>query len=50
VPIQTLFIDYPSKTFTFGPVIRATDDHDADMAKIRELFTPYRGKHRNANG
>ena len=50
VPIQTLFIDYPSKTFTFGPVVRTTDDHNADMAKIRELFTPYQGKHRNANG
>jgi 1-acyl-sn-glycerol-3-phosphate acyltransferase len=49
VPIQTLFLDYPSKTFTFGPVVRATDDADADMVKIRELFTPYRGKHRNAN-
>lgn len=50
VPIQTLFIDYPSKTFTFGPVVRTTEDHNADMAKIRELFTPYQGKHRNANG
>jgi len=49
VPIQTIFIDYPTKTFTFGPVVRATDDHDADMVKIRALFTPYRGKHRNAN-
>ncbi|WP_430391757.1 1-acyl-sn-glycerol-3-phosphate acyltransferase [Dyella sp. 20L07] len=49
VPIQTLFIDYPTKTFTLGPVVHATEDHDADMAKIRELFTPYRGKHRNAN-
>ncbi|MHA6205870.1 1-acyl-sn-glycerol-3-phosphate acyltransferase [Dyella soli] len=50
VPILTIFIDYPSKTFTFGPVVHATDDHDGDMAKIREMFTPYRGKHRNANG
>ncbi len=49
VPIQTLFLDYPSKTFTLGPVVHATADHDADMAKIRALFTPYRGKHRNAN-
>lgn len=49
VPIQTLFLDYPTKTFTLGPVVHATADHDADMAKIRELFTPYRGKHRNAN-
>ena len=49
VPIQTLFLDYPSKTFTFGPVVRATDDPDADMVRIRALFSPYRGKHRNAN-
>ncbi|WP_266169192.1 1-acyl-sn-glycerol-3-phosphate acyltransferase [Dyella subtropica] len=48
VPIQTLFIDYPTKTFTLGPVVRATDDHEADMLKIRTLFAPYRGKHRNA--
>lgn len=49
VPIQTLFIDYPTKTFTMGPVVHASGDHDADMLKIRALFTPYRGKHRNAN-
>ena len=48
VPIQTLFIDYPTKTFTLGPVVRAPGDHEADMAKIRALFAPYRGKHRNA--
>jgi 1-acyl-sn-glycerol-3-phosphate acyltransferase len=47
VPIQTVFIDYPSKTFTLGPLVRASDDHDADMATIRALFRPYRGKHRN---
>lgn len=47
VPIQTLFLDYPTKTFTLGPVVRTTDDHDADMARIRALFKPYRGKHRN---
>ena len=47
VPIQTLFIDYPSKTFTLGPVLHASGDHDADMLKIRALFRPYRGKHRN---
>jgi 1-acyl-sn-glycerol-3-phosphate acyltransferase len=47
VPIQTLFIDYPSKTFTLGPLVQASDDPDADMATIRALFKPYRGKHRN---
>jgi 1-acyl-sn-glycerol-3-phosphate acyltransferase len=47
VPIQTLFIDYPSKTFTLGPVVHASDDPEADMVTIRALFRPYRGKHRN---
>jgi 1-acyl-sn-glycerol-3-phosphate acyltransferase len=47
VPVQTLFIDYPSKTFTLGPLVHASDDPDADMASIRALFRPYRGKHRN---
>ncbi|HTV86243.1 MAG TPA: 1-acyl-sn-glycerol-3-phosphate acyltransferase [Dyella sp.] len=47
VPVQTVFIDYPSKTFTLGPLIHASDDPDADMAAIRALFRPYRGKHRN---
>ena len=47
VPILPVFIDYPSKTFTLGTVMHASDDPDADMAAIRTLFRPYRGKHRN---
>jgi 1-acyl-sn-glycerol-3-phosphate acyltransferase len=47
VPIQTVFIDYPSKTFTLGPLVRAGENPDADMATIRALFRPYHGKHRN---
>jgi 1-acyl-sn-glycerol-3-phosphate acyltransferase len=47
VPIQTLFLDYPTKTFTLGPLVHASGDAEADMAAIRALFKPYRGKHRN---
>jgi 1-acyl-sn-glycerol-3-phosphate acyltransferase len=47
VPIQTVFIDYPTKTFTLGPLVHASDDPDADMTTIRAMFRPYRGKHRN---
>lgn len=47
VPIQTVFIDYPSKTFTLGPLVHASDDPASDMTAIRALFRPYRGKHRN---
>lgn len=46
VPILPVFIDYPTKTFTVGPLVHATDDMDADMARIRAMFVGYRGKHR----
>ena len=48
VPILPIFIDYPSKTFTVGPLIHATDTPDADMARIRAMFVGYTGKHRGA--
>lgn len=48
VPIQPVFIDYPTKTFTFGPLVQTTADTDADLAAIRALFQGYRGKHRGA--
>lgn len=49
IPIQPLFIDYPTKTFTLGPLFHATDDPQADLANIRAMFAPYRGKHRGVN-
>jgi 1-acyl-sn-glycerol-3-phosphate acyltransferase len=47
VPILPVFLDYPTKTFTLGSLQYATDDPEADMARIRALFRGYRGKHRN---
>lgn len=47
VPILPLYLDYPTKTFTLGTPLRATNDPDADMALIRALYRGYRGKHRN---
>jgi 1-acyl-sn-glycerol-3-phosphate acyltransferase len=47
VPILPVFLDYPTKTFTLGVPVRASDDAEADMAAIRALFRGYRGKHRN---
>jgi 1-acyl-sn-glycerol-3-phosphate acyltransferase len=47
VPILPVFLDYPTKTFTLGTLQYATDDPEADMARIRALFRGYRGKHRN---
>jgi 1-acyl-sn-glycerol-3-phosphate acyltransferase len=48
VPIQPIFIDYPTKTFTIGPLVHVTDDLDGDMRRIRALFIGYHGKHRDA--
>lgn len=48
IPIQPIFIDYPTKTFTVGPLVTASDHPDADMARIRAMFAGYRGKHRGA--
>lgn len=47
VPILPVFLDYPTRTFTLGTLQYATDDPEADMARIRALFRGYRGKHRN---
>jgi 1-acyl-sn-glycerol-3-phosphate acyltransferase len=47
VPVLPVFLDYPTKTFTLGTLQYATDDPDADMARIRALFRGYRGKHRD---
>ena len=48
VPILPVLIDYPSKTFTLGPLQYASGDIDADIAHIRGLFASARGKHRGA--
>ncbi|NUR22065.1 1-acyl-sn-glycerol-3-phosphate acyltransferase [Frateuria sp.] len=48
VPVLPVFLDYPTRTFTLGTLQYATDDPDADMARIRGLFRGYRGKHRNS--
>jgi 1-acyl-sn-glycerol-3-phosphate acyltransferase len=48
VPILPVFMDYPNKRFVLGQPLRASEDTDADMARIRALFAPYRGKHRDS--
>lgn len=48
VAIQPVFIDYPTKTFTLGPLVHATENPEADMARIRAMFAGYHGKHRDA--
>lgn len=48
VPILPVFMDYPNKRFVLGQPLYASEDADADMARIRALFAPYRGKYRDS--
>ena len=44
VPIASGFLDYPSKTGGFGPIINPTGDIEADMAKIKKFYEGIKGK------
>jgi 1-acyl-sn-glycerol-3-phosphate acyltransferase len=46
VPILPVLLDYPSKTFTLGELQHTSGDLDADVERIRGLFSEARGKHR----
>lgn len=45
VPILPLYFDYPSKTIGFGPLFEPGADLQADLAVLRELYRPCRGRH-----
>lgn len=48
VPVQCVGFDYPSRRIVVAELVTLTEDLDADMRRIRALFAPYRGKHRDA--
>ncbi len=45
VPIQLLAIDYPSKTLSFGPVIRPGEDNDVDIERCKDYFANFTGRY-----
>ncbi|MDQ6647347.1 MAG: 1-acyl-sn-glycerol-3-phosphate acyltransferase [Pseudomonadota bacterium] len=47
VPLVTAWFNYPDKTIGVGPLFHTSDDMDADLARLREFYAPFRGKHRN---
>jgi len=47
VPIVTAFFNYADKTIGVGPLFHTTADMDADLQRLRELYAPYKGKHRD---
>lgn len=46
VPVCCVAFHYPTKTIEIGPVLHCTDDLAADMARVREWYRPFMGKHR----
>lgn len=47
VPVFCVGFNYPDKTIRLAELVTLTDDMDADLKRIRALFAPYQGKHRN---
>lgn len=48
VPVMTVYFHYPEKTIGIGPLFELSDDRDADIARIREFYRPWRGRNRGA--
>jgi 1-acyl-sn-glycerol-3-phosphate acyltransferase len=46
VPVLCAYFHYPRKVVGIGALFELTDDLDADMARIREFYRPWVGKHR----
>ncbi|GMV31116.1 MAG: hypothetical protein AMXMBFR59_32410 [Rhodanobacteraceae bacterium] len=48
VPVMTIYFHYPEKTIGIGPLFELSEDRDADIARIREFYRPWRGRNRGA--
>lgn len=46
VPVLPAYFHYSEKIIGIGEPFQLTDDMDADMARIRAWYAPWRGKHR----
>ncbi|MDX2300131.1 MAG: 1-acyl-sn-glycerol-3-phosphate acyltransferase [Xanthomonadaceae bacterium] len=49
VPVQCVAFDYPSKAIVVGPLLHLSDDMNADLDRIAEVYAPYQGKKRGVN-
>ncbi|HEX7339831.1 MAG TPA: lysophospholipid acyltransferase family protein [Rhodanobacteraceae bacterium] len=45
VPVFPVAFDYPGKRFILGPLFETTDDKQADVARLRAFYAPYKGLH-----
>ena len=49
VPILPMAFHYPDKIIYGGPLFETSADVDADIARLREIYAPFQGKHRRIN-
>jgi 1-acyl-sn-glycerol-3-phosphate acyltransferase len=47
VPVFCVWFHYPEKTIGLGPLVELSGDIDADIARIREMYRPHRGRNRD---
>lgn len=48
VPVFCVGFNYPDRTIRLGELVTLSDDMEADLRRIRALFSSYRGKHHDA--
>lgn len=49
VPVCCIALHYPERAFSVGPTFTMGADVEADIARLREFYAPFRGKHRGRN-
>ena len=49
VPIVPIYFHYPERTIGFGPPLEPGDDMQADIARLRAFYAPFRGKYRGVD-
>ncbi len=49
VPVCCIALHYPDREFSVGPIFEMSADMDADIARLREFYAPFQGKHRGRN-
>lgn len=46
VPVTCVYFHYPERVIGIGPAFELSGDLPTDMARIREFYLPWQGKHR----
>jgi 1-acyl-sn-glycerol-3-phosphate acyltransferase len=49
VPILPIYFHYPHKTIGVGPLLAPSADIEADLARLRAFYAPWKGRHRGTN-